>query len=110
MNVLSMKKKDAIATFKQKLATDARWAIRGLVTIYAYQTREEQFAGDTRVNNGVGFTGTDGQILSSLADQAQRRNLSEKQMALVFKKMPKYAGQLYRVAKEKAEKDNVVAG
>jgi hypothetical protein len=99
-------KKDRIALLRKKLATNEAWAIRGLTVIFDYQTAEEQNAEATMLHNGVGFTGADGEILSSFAKQIRAgRKMSEKQMALIFKKMPKYAKQLDAVAQAKAEKE-----
>jgi hypothetical protein len=96
MNYADLKfKKDRIAFLREKCASDARWALRALLRIYEDQTAEEQAVGHTRVHNGVGFSGVDGEILSSFAEQFQRKGrLSPKQMAIVFKKMPRYAKQL----------------
>jgi hypothetical protein len=59
------------------------------------QTQAEQAAEATREDNGIGFTGTDGAFLSSLAkQQLSRGSLSPKQMVFVFKKMPKYHAQV----------------
>ena len=86
---------------KLKLGTDPRWAIRGLVRIYEYQTSQEQSSEHTIESNGVGFNGTDGTILTSFAKFYLKYNrLSDKQMVYVFKKMPKYAGQLLRLISE----------
>jgi hypothetical protein len=84
---------------KTKLSTDPVWARHALLKIFEFQTQDEQRAKDTKYHNGVGFTGTDGRILSSLATQLQRRKyLSDKQMALVFKKMPKYWIQVVKIS------------
>lgn len=92
-------KYERIAFLKEKLATDQRWAVRGLTRIYEFQTADEQAIGMTREYNDVGFSGVDAEILSSFAEQVLRgRTLSPKQMAIVFKKMPKYARQLDSVA------------
>lgn len=92
-------KKDRVAFIKEQCKVDARWAIRGLLRIYEDQTAEEQAVGDTRVHNGIGFTGFDGPILSSFAEQINKgRNMSPKQMVLIHKKMPKYAMQLEKAA------------
>jgi len=81
--------------FKKQLSTNPQWALRGLVRIYERQTIGEQMDKTTNVLNGVGFSGADAEILSSFAEQYRRKgNLSEKQMALVFKKMPRYWRQL----------------
>lgn len=88
-----------IAALKELLANDKRWAVRGLLAIYKHQTEEEKDIGGVVENNGVGFTGSDGDIMSSFASQQLKRGrLSDKQMVYVFKKMPKYAGQLDKIA------------
>ena len=98
-------KKARIAFLREMLACELRWAIKGLVTIYKYQTEDEQRVGDTCEHNGVGFTGADGEILSSFAQQvnAKRFAASEKQLNILFKKMPKYAKQLDIIAQSKLE-------
>jgi hypothetical protein len=84
---------------KRKLSTDPVWARHALLKIFEFQTIEEQKSKDTMFNNGVGFTGTDGRILSSLATQLLRkRYLSEKQMTLLLKKMPKYWIQVVKMS------------
>jgi hypothetical protein len=95
-------KKAQVAHYKEKLGTDARWALRGLMRVYAEQTESEKEYEVTAYTNGVGFTGVDADILTSFAKQYERRgSLSEKQMALLFKRMPKYAGQLLRLTAPK---------
>ena len=115
-----------VADYKTKLAGSHMWAIRGLIAIFAAQTADEQRSETVSVDNGVGFTGIDGKILSSFAKQAENkitwvqsknlkldysRVLSPKQFALLFKKMPKYAKQLHNVvrAKEAGETQPEVA-
>lgn len=76
---------------KNQLATNPVWALRALVKIYERQTADEQCSGITKEDNGVGFSGVDATILSSFATQVLNgRNLSAKQMAIVYKKMPRY--------------------
>lgn len=80
---------------KTQLATNPAWAIRGLVKIYTLQTADEQESDRTSHDNGVGFSGVDANILSSFAKQVNAgRNLSPKQMAIVYKKMPRYWKQI----------------
>ena len=80
---------------KTQLATNPAWAIRGLVKIYTLQTADEQASDRTSHDNGVGFSGVDANILSSFAKQVNAgRNLSPKQMAIVYKKMPRYWKQI----------------
>ena len=95
--------KAVVAVWQENLRTNPQWAIRGLMRVYKEQTASEKEAEATRENNGVGFTGTDAEILTSFAKQVERDNgryplpLSPKQLAILFKRMPKYAGQLYRL-------------
>lgn len=98
-------KKSRISFLREMLASEIRWAVKGLVTIYEYQTADEQSCGDTREHNGVGFTGTDGEILSSFAEQVNKNRFkgSPKQLDILFKKMPKYAKQLDIIAQSKLE-------
>jgi len=80
---------------KHKLATDKAWALRALTRIHERQTDAEQSTMSTHDANGVGFSGCDAEILSSFVSQFQQRGvLSDKQMALVFKKMPRYWNQI----------------
>jgi hypothetical protein len=84
---------------KNKLATDSRWAKHALLKIFEFQTEEEQVMETTCVHNNVGFTGADGEFLSSLAKQLDRKGfLSPKQMIHVYKKMPKYWKQVMKIS------------
>lgn len=84
---------------KHKLANDPNWALKGLLRIYDFQTNEEQNSEHTIDHNNKGFTGTDGEILSSFAKQYERRkSLSDKQMFLLMKKMPKYWHQIVMIS------------
>ena len=86
---------------KRKLGTDAHWAKHALLKIFEFQTAEEQESEHTYFHNGVGFTGADGEFLTSLAKQLQKKGtLSEKQMVHVFKKMPKYWKQILTISDE----------
>ena len=84
---------------RAKLGTDSRWALKALVVVYGNQTADEQASQSTHNLNGEGFTGVDGEILSSFAEQYKRWNrLSQKQMTLLLKKMPKYWKQIIAVS------------
>jgi len=86
---------------KTKLGSDPRWAKHALLKIFEFQTAEEKSAEHTRENNGIGFTGVDGEILTSFAKQLERKGyLSPKQMNLLFKKMPKYWKQILSISDE----------
>jgi hypothetical protein len=97
---------------KNQLATNQAWAVKALVKVYTLQTLDEQATGQTSNLNGVGFNGIDSQILSSFAEQVNKgRNLSAKQMAIVFKKMPRYHKQVasFIPAEKMAEIENNLA-
>ena len=86
---------------QSQLATNPAWAIKGLVKIYTLQTSDEQASDTTSHNNGVGFSGCDANILSSFAKQVKAgRNLSPKQMVIVYKKMPRYYRQILQFISE----------
>ena len=92
-------KKDRKAHIKMMLGTNPQWAMRGLIRIFRNQTDDEQRCETTKEHNGIGFTGVDAEILTSFAKQViAGRSLSTKQLAILHKKMPKYASQLERVA------------
>lgn len=91
-------KKEKVAFVKQMLATNPSWAVRGLLKVYEFQTESEQRVGETTEHNGVGFSGADAQILSSFAEQIKGgKQMSEKQLAVIYKKMPRYSGQLVNI-------------
>jgi hypothetical protein len=104
-----MTKAETIADWKEKLETNPAWALRALVVVYNEQTPTEQDYEVTAYTNGVGFTGIDAEILTSFAKQylnkverfGRTATLSPRQMELLHKKMPKYAGQLYRLTQGK---------
>jgi hypothetical protein len=82
------------------LGKDAQWASRAITLLYSFQTVTEQEAQATAERNGAGFNGTDAFILSSFAEQlAKGRTLSPKQLAIAFRKLPKYAGQVVDAVK-----------
>ena len=97
---MKVTKKATISYVREMLATNKAWAIKALVRIYTEnQTAQEQAIEATTEDNGIGFTGTDGNFLSSLArQQIEKGYLSEKQMNFLFAKMPKYARQVVAFA------------
>lgn len=94
---------EMMVALKNALSTNQQWALRALVRIYQDQTQAEKDQGTTHDHNNIGFSGVDGELLSSFAQQYMSRGrLSDKQMVYVFKKMPKYWKQLVNIAgKEK---------
>lgn len=92
-------KAQLVDILKAQLATRPQQAIKGLMRIYANQTESEQSSGIVISNNGIGFVHVDSEILTSFAKQYEKKgSLSEKQLAILYKKMPKYAGQLINAA------------
>lgn len=93
---------------KSQIASSDKKALHALMTVYTFQTYEEQSDGETKYNNGVGFSGKDSKILSSFARQYDTYgSLSEKQMAIVKRLMPRYAGQLLNVSFSKGNFEKV---
>ena len=93
--MVCMNKEELINTLKSQIRTDRLTAWRALKRIYENQTEDEQISEFTKYDNGVGFTGSDSEFLTSLAKQLlMYGNLSDKQTKCLFKLMPKYARQL----------------
>ena len=89
---------------KNKLKTDIRWLLKGVVAIYNLQTFEEQASGNTIKGNGVGFNSADAPFLTSIAEQILAdKFLTEKQINAVRKAMIKYSGQLTALANGKLQ-------
>lgn len=83
---------------------------RAILRIYERQTATEKRMQETCENNGVGFSGVDGEIFSSFAEQIMRssrppgRRLSPKQLVVARKpdkhgmpRIARYAGQLLKM-------------
>lgn len=99
---MKLTNKNITAYVRQQLSTNPIWAVKALVRIFQEnQTQAEQAIEATKEDNGIGFTGTDGAFLSSLAkQQLARGTLSPKQMVFVFKKMPKYHKQVIAMSNQ----------
>lgn len=86
------------------LSTNDEQLKKALLKLYDYQTRTEKAVRDTKYFNKVGFNGTDGKFMSSLATFLNKRGyLSPKQMFCLRKRMKKYAGQLAKIANGELE-------
>ena len=105
MNAVELRSIDFL---KKKLGSDRRWAVRALERIYNNQCPEEIQAQRTLEKNGVGFSSVDADILTQMHEFYQKHGyLSDKQLdKVVFKRMPRYASQLYRMISEKIEDKN----
>ena len=87
---------------KRMLNTNPNWAIRALMLVYSFQTDDEQVSGFTSEDNKVGFSGAHAEICSSFAEQYEKKGwLSEKQMTILFKTIPKYWKQVLNSCDEK---------
>ncbi len=82
---------------------------RALVALLARQTATEQEYKETNEENGVGFSGTDAEFLTSLAEwvikshKKEGERLTEKQLGHARKKLQKYWRQLAEIAAEKGK-------
>ena len=87
---------------QEKIQTNDEWLIRALQAIFNKQTADEKMVEETRHHNKVGFTGADGNILTSMAKfYNSKKYLSPKQIFLVRKRMVKYSKQLAKIANGK---------
>ena len=72
--------------------------MRALLRIYQLQTASEKVIEYTADLNGVGFTGYDGEFMTSLAKQfINKKSVSSKQFRCIKKAMKKYSGQLLKI-------------
>ena len=84
---------------KSLIQTNDKVLYGALKKLYAEQTADEQSAGETKYNNGVGFNGADSKIMSSFAQFLTRTGfLTPKQKAVARRKLVKYNKQLTRLA------------
>jgi len=90
-----MTQSEKLATIKTFLGSNLGWASRACSRLHQFQTIEEQGQGRTIAENGRGFAKPDSEILSSFARQIDEgKRMSDKQARLLFRLMPKYAGQI----------------
>ena len=84
---------------KEKLSTNKAWTLRALEVIAMNQTDDEFASEYTQDRNNLGFTGVDGDILTSIYKFYKSRGfVSPKQLKVIFKKMPKYWKQVLDVS------------
>lgn len=95
--------KSAKESLQALLDANDRAVYRAILLIYDRQTEAEKSTMSTVVDNGVGFSGCDAELLSSFATQLQDRGwLTSNQMAFARRKIRKYWKQLWQLAEEKA--------
>ena len=91
-------KKELLAFLRMKLGSDDRWAKKALERICQGQLPDELDDQQTRYTNGVGFNSNDASILTDIHESSMKHggHMTQKMLAVVKRKMPKYAGQLLR--------------
>lgn len=88
-------KKEMIFYIKHKLNTDKNWCLRALQRIYENQTYDQQIQNVTKEFNKIGFSSNDAQIMSNIWVFYKQNNfITQKQLNLCFRIMPKYAKQI----------------
>lgn len=88
-------KKQIISSLKEQLSSRPSRAILALQRLYEFQTEDEKSESKTKHHNLRGFDSVDCKIMTSFAKQLNENgSLSEKQMQILFTRIPKYAGQL----------------
>lgn len=80
---------------KTGIQTNDGILLYALLHVYHEQTYEERLTRTTKVDNKVGFSGVDAEILTSFAEQFQSKGyLTRNQLVLARRKVSKYAGQV----------------
>jgi hypothetical protein len=86
---------------QNNIVNNISWTIRSLEVLYSRQTTDEKENKGTKHQNSRGFNSTDSFILSSFSEQVRKRKqynnpilLSEKQLDICKKKLPKYWKQI----------------
>ena len=97
-NLSNMYTKEMI---QNNIVNNISWTIRSLEVLYSRQTTDEKENKGTKHQNSRGFNSTDSFILSSFSEQVRKRKqynnpilLSEKQLDICKKKLPKYWKQI----------------
>lgn len=92
---------EIVSSLRSQLSNNPKQALKALVILFNRQTSDEQAEENTRYLNKVGFNHNDAKILTSIAKQyINGRTLSEKQMWVIMKLIPKYSRQLVNRAIE----------
>ena len=88
-------KTQLITALKAQIPQSREKICRALMLIYDRQTEQEILRGKTIEDNSIGFTVLDADILTKMARFYQSKGfLSYKQLNLVKRLIPKYAGQI----------------
>lgn len=85
---------------KNLVRTDEKALFKAIILIYANQTNEEQYSGESVEDNGIGFTKHDAKEMTPIAKKLKRGEvLNQSEIAKSKNKMPKYWKQLMTISK-----------
>ena len=94
-------KKYTVNEIKEKLSTNKDWVERAIVVLFDYQTDQEKVHGVTQEEKGVGFTHADASFGTKCAKWIKSgKHLDGQFLEDAFRKMPKYARQLWKLIDE----------
>ena len=86
---------------KKLMYEDDKFLYQCLITLYNFQTYDEQQFGMTNINNKRGFNAVDSEILTSFSKQLLTRGyLTDNQRRVLKNKLPKYCGQLESITED----------
>jgi len=90
---------------EERMKNENRWLIGGLITLYEHQTESEKRSKTTQKRNDVGFSSSDAEFLTDVAEWAVKSKekygkprLSEAQIEAVRDSIMKYSQQLADLA------------
>lgn len=84
-----------VKNYRAKLTTSLSEKLDGLFVVFNNQMDDEILDNSTYHSNHIGFNKADANILSMIAkDQLDGKKLSERQIAEINRRMPKYARQI----------------
>jgi hypothetical protein len=87
------------------LDANDEWVRSAVLRVYRLQTAEEQQFHVAAKHNGVGFSKTDAEFMSNIAERIIHRGvLSEKQMGAARRAIKKYWRQLLKAAEDKGHR------
>jgi hypothetical protein len=94
-----LEKKWNVEVIREKIATDNRWLLRGLLAIHSYQTTDEKSCKQAIHHNKCGFNKADAGLLSSYAEVLKSGGtFTDGMLTTARRRMTKYATQLTRIA------------
>ena len=91
-------KKDAVAFFEEKIATEDKWVVGALQTLVNYQTNEEKATRTTLDHNNVGFQPRHANFCTTAANYPR---LYSNTVAKLRDILPHYCGQLVEHCRNK---------